>query len=134
MNKIMLMGRLTDDPKMITAKNENNFTIFGLATNRGWINKVTGEKEKETCFFDCKAFGKTGINISKFFVKGRPILLEGRMQMHKWIDDGGKNRQKLEVFVQGFEFIDSKKQDSIDISVSSGSGEMDNYDMNFDSI
>ncbi|KKL76891.1 hypothetical protein LCGC14_2040300, partial [marine sediment metagenome] len=67
MNKVILLGNLTEDPE-VKSYQDNSFTVFCVAVQDGYGDK------KKTFFFDCIASGKTGENIAKFFEKGKPIL------------------------------------------------------------
>ena len=58
---------------------------FGVAVNRKWTDGA-GEKKEETTFVDCEAWGKTAEAIGKFFAKGRPIFIEGRLKFDEWQD------------------------------------------------
>ena len=112
-NKIILAGNLTRDPQLSYLPNQTPVVDFGLANNRKWKGKDGNDKE-ETCFVDCKAFGKTAENINKWFEKGRAILIEGRLQWHQWDQQDGVKRSKLEVVVQSFDFVPDGKQDDGD--------------------
>jgi len=58
---------------------------------------------------DCTAFGRTAENISKFFTKGRPIFIEGKLRFEQWEDrQSGQKRSKLKVVVDTWQFVDSK--------------------------
>lgn len=109
-NKVMLAGNLTRDPEI---KELANTTVcnFGLATNR--IYTSNGEKQSEVTFVDVEAFGKVADNIAKFFSKGKPIFVEGRLKMDEWQDQQGNKRTKLKVVADTFSFIGGSK-DSAD--------------------
>ena len=83
------------DPEVIT-HGENSFTVFCIAVQDGY-----GDKRK-TCFFDCIASGKTGENIAKYFEKGKPILVEGKLYTKKNDDSGFK---EIRISVYTFFFI-----------------------------
>ena len=86
MNRIIIKGRLTRDPELKTGASGVEFCKFTVAVDR----RKAKDKEKETDFFDCTAFGQTGVAISKFFAKGREILVEGRMESSQSEKDGVK--------------------------------------------
>jgi single-strand DNA-binding protein len=93
MNKFFLSGNCANDPEVKT-HNEASFTVFCVAVSDGYGDK------KKTYFFDCIANGKTGENIAKFFVKGKGIMVEGKLYIRK--NDQGYSENKLQVY--GFEF------------------------------
>ena len=104
-NKVILMGNLTADPELRTTPNGQNLASFTLAINRTW-NSTNGERQEETSFINCTAWGKTGETISKYVSKGRQLLVSGRLQQRTWQDkDTGKNRSAIDVIVEEFSFI-----------------------------
>ena len=99
------MGNLTTDPELRTTPNGQNLASFTLAINRTW-NSANGERQEETRFINCTAWGKTGETISKYVSKGRQLLVSGRLQQRTWQDkDTGKNRSAIDVVVEEFSFI-----------------------------
>lgn len=103
-NKILLMGNLTRDPQLSYTPSQTAVVDFGLATNRTW-NDQSGQKREEVCFVDCRAFGRMAENINKFFKKGRPIFLEGRLSFDQWTGQDGVKRSKHRVTVENFTFL-----------------------------
>lgn len=106
-NKVFLMGNLTRDVELKSTNSGLQVANIGLAVNRRWVGQ-DGEKKEETTFVDCEAWGKTAENMAKFFSKGRPVFIEGRLKLDQWDDKEGKKQSKLRVVVEGFEFVDSK--------------------------
>lgn len=104
-NKVVLLGNLTADPEMRTTPNGQNVTSFSLAINRTW-NSANGERQEETSFINCTAWGKTGETIAKYVSRGRQLLVSGRLQQRTWQDkDTGKNRSAIDVVVEEFSFV-----------------------------
>jgi len=106
-NKVLLMGHLTRDPKLSYTPNKTPVCDFGLGVNRKWTGQ-DGEKHDEVCFVDLKAFGKMAENINKYFTKGKPIFVEGRLTFESWTAQGGDKKSKLLVTVEHFEFVGGK--------------------------
>ena len=104
-NKVMLMGNLTRDVELKHTAGNTAVANLGLAVNRRY--RVNDESREETTFVDCEAWGRTAENISKFFSKGRPIFVEGRLKLDEWQDRDGNKRSKLRVVIENFEFVDS---------------------------
>jgi single-strand DNA-binding protein len=67
--------------------------------------------EKKTDFFDITAFGEKADIIEKFFKKGHPILLEGKLKQEKWEKDGKKNSKVL-IWVDNIVFTENKRSNS----------------------
>jgi single-strand DNA-binding protein len=107
-NKVILMGRLTRDPELVTFENGDKVVNFGIAINRKKKTSFNGNGEEEVCYVDCKAWGERAGSIKNHFSKGRPILIEGRLQYDKWIDSDSNQRSRLIVIVNNFEFVDPK--------------------------
>ena len=109
MNKVQLIGRLTKDPETYTGDGYS-IVSFTVVTSEKWKDKNTGEIKESAEFNDCKANNKTGENIAKFFKKGEPIYIEGKLKTQKWQTKEGENRQAKYVQVFGFEFIPQNKK------------------------
>jgi single-strand DNA-binding protein len=106
-NKIMLMGNLTRDPEMSYLPSNTPVVEFGLAVNRRY-RRQDGEQGEETLFVDCRSFGRTAELLNQYLRKGRPVFIEGRLQLDRWQDRDGNQRSKHRVFVENFQFIDSR--------------------------
>lgn len=100
MNQIIIHGRLVRDPELKTAASGNEFCKFTVAVDRR-------RKEDPTDFFDCTAFGKTGVAISKFITKGREILVQGRMESNV-VEKDGQKRTYWQIVAMDVEFLGSK--------------------------
>ena len=105
-NKVMLLGNLTRDPELRYLPSQMAVVEFGLAINHKY-KKQDGTMKDDTCFVDCKAFGKTAENIHKYCKKGRPLFLEGRLNYESWTAQDGSKRSKHTVTIENFQFIDS---------------------------
>ncbi len=103
-NKVLLMGNLTRDPQLSYTPSQTAVVDFGVATNRRWTAQ-DGSQREETCFVDCRAFGRMAENINKFFTKGRPIFVEGRLTFDSWTAQDGSKRSKHRVTVENFTFL-----------------------------
>jgi len=103
LNKVFLMGNMTRDPELRYTPSGQPVCEFGIAINRTY-NTRDGEKREETCFVDITMWGKRGVVISEYFTKGRPIFIEGRLQLDQWETPDGR-RSKLKVVAENFEFI-----------------------------
>ena len=110
-NRVILMGNLTRDPEVKFLDSGKAVAKFSLAVNRKY-KTADGDKREEVAFIDCEAWGYTAENIGKFFAKGRPILVEGRLRMDKWEARDGSKRSKLLVVVDNFSFVDNKGADA----------------------
>ena len=107
LNHITLMGRLTRDPELRRTGSGIAVASFTLAVDRDFSPRDGGERE--TDFIDCVAWRQTGEFISKYFTKGRMIVVEGRLEMRDWTDKDGNKRRNAEVIVANAYFGDSKR-------------------------
>lgn len=104
-NKVILMGNLTRDPETKTTASGQSVTNFSLAVNRTWKGN-DGQQQESVSYIDCTAWGKTGEIIAQYLVKGRAILVSGRLDQRSWEDkETGGKRSKVEVVVEDFNFV-----------------------------
>jgi single-strand DNA-binding protein len=104
-NKVILLGNLTADPETRTTPSGQSVTSFSLAVNRTW-NDQNGQRQEETSFINCTAWGPRGETIAKYVGKGRQLLVSGRLQQRTWDDkDTGKKRSSIDVIVEEFSFV-----------------------------
>jgi single-strand DNA-binding protein len=105
LNKVLLMGNMTRDPQLSYLPNTQMAVVeFGLAMTRKF-KKQDGSMAEDTCFADCQMFGKRAEVINKYFKKGEPIFIEGRLKLDTWQGQDGAKRSKMRVVVESFEFI-----------------------------
>lgn len=109
LNQIIIMGRLTRDPELRRTGSGIAVASFCVAVDRDYPSKETGEKE--TDFINCVAWRQTGEFVSKYFEKGRMIVVSGRLQIRKWTDNDGNNRTTAEIVADNIYFADSKKKE-----------------------
>ena len=103
LNKVLLIGNMTRDPQLSYLPSQTPVVEFGLAINRRY-KKQDGSMADEICFVDCQMFGKRAETVNKYFKKGDPIFVEGRLKFDSWEKDG-KKHSRLRVFVENFEFL-----------------------------
>ena len=105
-NKVILLGNLTRDVELKYSSSGKPVAHFGLATNRKWTNKDTGEVSEETCFVDLTAFGRTAEIASQYLKKGSLALIEGRLSFYAWTDEASQQkRSKLSVTIEGLQLM-----------------------------
>ena len=107
MNKIILLGRLTKDIELKETVSGKSYARVGLAVDRPF------SKNKEVDFFNLVAWDKTAEMMSRYFEKGRRILVEGRMQMNNYEKNGVKVNG-YDVVVVSVYFADDKKKAASD--------------------
>ena len=97
MNVVMLMGRMTRDPELKYTSGGKAYANFTLA-----VQKTKDDAE----FIDCVAWEKTAETIAEYFRKGRKILLQGRLNVSSY-EQNGEKRKSTKVVVNSFEFVES---------------------------
>lgn len=107
LNHITIMGRLTRDPELRRTGSGVAVASFRVAVDRDFAPKDGGERKAD--FIDCVAWRQTGEFISKYFTKGRMIVVDGRLEMRDWTDKDGNKRTSAEVVVANAYFGDSKR-------------------------
>ena len=119
MNKIILLGRLTNAPEVRYTQGQNGMAIgkFSLAVNR----KYKRENEPEADFFNCTAFGKQAEFVEKYLKQGTKILLSGRVQNDNYTNKEGQKVYSVQIIAEEIEFAESK-------AAASGGGNSFNQD------
>jgi single-strand DNA-binding protein len=102
-NQVILMGNLTRDPEVRQTPNGQSVCSFGLALNRSY-KAADGSWTEATDFIDIVAWGPLGERVAQYLSKGRPCLVNGRLQSRSWEQEGQK-RSKVEVVAQDVTFL-----------------------------
>src|SRR4029077_8844671 len=104
-NKVMLMGNLTRDPEIRYTPKGTAVAEIGLAINR-YFSGENGEKREETTFVDVTLWGRTAEIAGEYLKKGRPVFIEGRLQLDSWEDkQSGQKRSKLKIVGEEMQLI-----------------------------
>lgn len=106
MNSCVISGRLTKDPEVRYTQAQMAIADFTVASDRRF--KRDGEPTAD--FIRCKAFGKTAEFIEKYFTKGKPIILSGRIQTGSYQNKEGQTVYTTEVIAENVEFLGSKSE------------------------
>lgn len=107
-NKVILVGRLGQDPESRTSAAGNAVCNLNLATSERvkqgdeWVDKT--EWHRVVCF------GKTAENVQRFCQKGKQLYIEGRTQTRKWQDKEGRDRWSTEVVARDVTFLGGKNE------------------------
>lgn len=105
MNKVILCGRLGQDPEIKETASGKKLANFSLATNR-W------QKDAPPDWHRCVAFDKTASIIGDYVKKGSMLLVEGQIQYRSWEDQDGTKRYATEIVVNSVELLGSKDGNS----------------------
>ncbi len=107
MNKILLIGRVGQDPDVHKFDNGNKVAKFSLATTERYKNRA-GEKVEETTWFNIVIFGKLADVVEKYVHKGDLLALEGKVKNRSYDDKDGNKKYITEVVVDSMEMLGSK--------------------------
>ena len=109
LNKVLLMGNLTRDPEVRYTPKGTAVAELGIAVNRVYSGE-NGEKREEVTFVDVTVWGRTAENVGEYLKKGRPVFIEGRLQLDSWEDkQSGQKRNKLKVVADNVQFLGSPR-------------------------
>lgn len=100
MNKVILMGRLTANPECKQTQNGVAMCRFTIAVNRQYQK----DKQQESDFITCQAWRNTADFVSRYFSKGKPIIVEGSLRNNNYTDKNGINHYGMNVLVESVEF------------------------------
>lgn len=96
-NAVQLVGNITRDPELRFTPAGQPTASFGLAVNRRWQNRQSGEWEEATSFFDVVAWRDLAENASASLKRGARVIVVGRMEQRSWETQEGEKRSKIEV-------------------------------------
>jgi len=108
-NKAILMGRICNDLEVKVTPTGVNVLSFRIAVDRSY--QVKGE-ERKSDFFNVVAWRANADFISRFFSKGRMILVEGELQTRQYVDKNGSNQTVVELVVDNARFTGEARQQS----------------------
>ncbi len=106
-NRVVLVGNLTRDPEYKQLASGQAVCRIGLATNRQFKNRQTGQMVQEVCYIDIDVWGAQAESCHQYLQKGRSVLIEGRLKFDTWEDPSGQNRSKHSVVADRVVFLSS---------------------------
>jgi len=109
LNKVFLIGNLTRDPEVRYTPSGTAVAQLGLATNRRWKDRQSGEMREDATFVDIEVWGRQAELAGQYLSKGRPVFVEGRLRLDQWEDrNTGQKRSRLKVVGENFQFLGSR--------------------------
>jgi single-strand DNA-binding protein len=120
LNRVLLIGNLTRDPEVRYTPKGTAVTEIGLAVNRVYSGE-DGEKKEEVTFVDVTLWARQAEIAGQYLKKGRPVFIEGRLQLDSWDDkQTGQKRSRLRVVAENLQLLGSR-QDAEGSSAAPGS-------------
>jgi single-strand DNA-binding protein len=108
-NKVIIIGRLGNDPEVRYTPSGAAVAKFSVATSEEWKDKTTGEKKERTEWHRITAWGKLGEICGEYLSKGRQVYVEGRLQTSSYDDKEGVKRYSTEIVASDVQFLGSKE-------------------------
>ena len=121
LNRVLLIGNLTRDPDLRYTPKGTAVTEIGLAVSRIYSGE-DGERKEETTFVDVTLWARLAEIAGQYLKKGRPVFIEGRLQLDTWDDkQTGQKRSKLRVVAENIQLLGSRQEGEPPASSSSAS-------------
>jgi single-strand DNA-binding protein len=125
LNKVLLIGRLGNDPEIKQMQNGKSVARLSVATSESWKDKNTGEKKEKTEWHRVVIFNEGLVSVvQKYLKKGAQVYIEGQLNTNKYTDSNGQEKYSTQIVLQGYSssltmldgknssFGDSKKLES----------------------
>lgn len=109
LNKVFLIGNLVRPPELRYTPSGTAVADLRIAVNRSFTTQ-TGEKRDDTCFLTVVVWGKQAEACGEYLDKGRPIMVEGRLQTREWETKDGQKRNVVEVVADRVQFLGRGKE------------------------
>ena len=108
-NKVILIGRLGQNPEVRQTPSGSSVANFSLATNEAWTDKQ-GQRQEKTEWHRVVVWGKLADLCGQYLVKGRQVFIEGKLQTRQWQDKDGQTKYTTEVLAQTVQFLGGNAQ------------------------
>ena len=119
LNKVLLIGRLGNDPEIKQMQNGKNVARLSVATSESWKDKNTGEKKEKTEWHRVVIFNEGLVSVvQKYLKKGAQVYIEGQLNTNKYTDSNGQEKYSTQIVLQGYSssltMLDGKNSSSSD--------------------
>lgn len=111
-NRIIMVGNLTRDPDHKQLASGQAVCRLGIASNRQFRNKQSGDMVQEVCYIDVDVWGPQADSCRQYLAKGRQVLVEGRLKFDTWQDQDGNARNKHSIVADRVVFLSSGADNS----------------------
>ena len=112
LNKVILIGRLGQDPKLAHTTSGHPVATFSLATDESYKDK-DGNKVDRAEWHRVVVWGKQSEFVTTYLTKGRQVLVEGKLQTREWTDKSQVKRYTTEIIAQRVNALDAKRDGTI---------------------
>lgn len=107
-NKVILVGRLGQDPETRYMPSGNAVTNISVATSEAWKDKQTGEQKERTEWHRVSMFNRLAEVASEYLRKGSQVYIEGKLRTRKWQAQDGSDRYTTEIIASEMQMLGSK--------------------------
>ncbi len=104
-NKVLISGYLTEDPRVNILENGTHVASFNLASNQRYLGRDK-EWHDKTCFVSVVTWRQTAERVRDKLHKGSPVMVEGELQLTKWQAQDGSNRSKVEILARSVQMLE----------------------------
>ncbi len=103
LNKVFLIGNLTRDPELKTTPNGQSVCNIGVATNRIWNDRKSGQKQQKVEYHTVILWRRLAEIANQYLTKGSSVFIEGRLQTRNWQDKNGNKRWTTEIIAENMQ-------------------------------
>lgn len=121
-NKVMVLGRLGQDPELKTLETGNEVCNFSVATSETWKDK-NGQKQERTEWHRIVVWGKMAGVCGQYLKKGSQAFVEGKLQTRSWETESGEKRYSTDILASSVQFVGSKASDTTEDTASTAGNE-----------
>ena len=107
-NKVIIVGRLGNDPEIRTMPNGEAVANISVATSETWTDKNTGERRETTEWHRIVFYRRQAEVVGEYLRKGSQVYVEGRLRTRKWQDQNGQDRYTTEIQGDVMQMLDSR--------------------------
>jgi len=103
LNKVLLIGRLGNDPEVKQMQNGKSVARLSIATSENWKDKNSGEKKEKTEWHRVVIFNEGLVNVvQQYLKKGAQVYIEGQLSTNKYTDNNGQEKYSTQIVLQGY--------------------------------
>jgi single-strand DNA-binding protein len=103
LNKVLLIGRLGNDPEIKQMQNGKSVARLSVATSESWKDKSTGERKEKTEWHRVVIFNEGLVSVvQKYLKKGAQVYIEGQLNTNKYTDSNGQEKYSTQIVLQGY--------------------------------
>jgi len=119
LNKVLLIGRLGNDPEIKQMQNGKSVARLSIATSESWKDKNSGERKEKTEWHRVVIFNEGLVSVvQKYLKKGAQVYIEGQLNTNKYTDSNGQEKYSTQIVLQGYNssltMLDGKNSSSGD--------------------